>query len=121
MITLTTAPEIFSVLGGSTKVAYEKMVLSPFSLDPVNQSISGTVRLTSKLSTDMPAITGSFRISVLASELVVEVQQLDFYRRIVLDGAQKNAVLTIIANAQNAIEAGLVSLGVVAGTQSGGA
>lgn len=121
MITLTTAPQIFNVLGGSTKTSYEKMVLSPFSLDPVNQSISGTVRITSTTATDMPAITGTFRIIVPASEIVIEVQQLSFYRRIVLDGAQKSAVLAIIANAQNAIEAGLVSLGVVAGAQAGGA
>jgi hypothetical protein len=50
----------------------------------------------------------------------VEVAQLDFYRQVQLNVGQVNSVNTIITNAQNALEAGLVSLGVIAGAQTTG-
>jgi hypothetical protein len=120
MIALATPPQINSVLGGNVPVGYDKLVLSPFTLDPVAQSISGTLRLTSTSAPQMQPVTGWLSINVPTSELVLEVKQLDFYRRIVLSAAQNNSVLSIIANAQNALESGLVSLGVVNGTQSSG-
>lgn len=120
MITLTTPPQINSILGGDAPVGYNKLVISPITLDPVGTAIQGTLKLTSTASPDMTTITGSLRINLATSELIVEVQQLDFYRRVVLTAGQKTSVQTIINNAQNAVEAGLVSLGVIAGTQSAG-
>lgn len=120
MITLTTAHQINSVLGGSAPIAYNKLVISPFQLDPVNSAVNGTLRLTSTSNPDMQAITGSLTINTASGVLVIQVEQLDFYRRIVLTTGQRTTVNNIIANAQNALEAGLVSLGVVAGTQAAG-
>jgi hypothetical protein len=121
MITLTTPAQINSVLGGNAPISYNKLVLSPFTLNPVAQSIDGSLRLTSTASPNMQAITGSLSISIPTSRLQIEVPQLDFYRTIVLTSGDNTAVLGIIQNAQNALEAGLVSLGAVAGTQSAGA
>jgi hypothetical protein len=82
--------------------------------------VRGTIRLTSTASQAMQAITGTLQISIPAGLLTVEVGQLDFYRQIQMNVGQINAVNAIISNAQNALESGLVSLGVIAGTQTGG-
>jgi hypothetical protein len=123
MITLTSPPSVNSVLGGSAPITYPKLVLSPFTLDPFNlaQGVQSTVRLTSPANSTQQAITGSLVINASTGVLRIEVPQLDFYRQVQLSGAQLTSVNTIITNAQNALEAGLVSLGIVAGTQSSGA
>jgi hypothetical protein len=121
MITLTTPPQVNSVLGGSAPIPYNHLVLSPFSLDPKTLLITGTISLTSTGNPSMQPITGTLRINNSTGVLTVEVPQLDFYRQVQLSGPQIASVNTIIANAQNAIESGLVSLGVIAGVQSTGA
>src|SRR5688572_7241082 len=98
MITLTTPAQINSVLGGNAPVGYDKLVLSPFTMDPVQGTVHGTLRLTSNASPDMQAITGT--LSIVGSTLIVEVAQLDFYRRITLSAGQRTSVTGIIANAQ---------------------
>ena len=99
MITLTTPPQINSVLGGNTAVSYDKMVIGPFSLDPITSLINGTVRLTSTANPQMQPIRGTLIISVPQGVLTIEVVQLDFARQIQLNAGQINAVNTIIANA----------------------
>lgn len=121
MITLTTPHEINSVLGGSVPVAYGKLVISPFTMDAVQQTVRGTLRLTSTTSPTMQAITGTLQVAVQGSELIIEVPQLDFYRRISLSGAQNTAILNQIEAAQAQLENGLITLGVVAGVRSTGA
>lgn len=121
MITLTTPAQINSVLGGNAPVAYDKLVTTPLSFDPVNQAITGQLRLTSTANATMQPITGTLRISVPNAELIIEVAQLDFYRRIVLSSPQNDAVLAIIETAQKGVEDGLVSLGVIQGVRSAGA
>lgn len=120
MITLTTPSQINTVLGGSALVAYDKVVISPFTMDPVNQTITATVRLTSTSVPTMQAVLGTLRIVVGGSELVIEVPQLDFIRRVALSGAQNTAVINQIEAAQAQLENGLISLGVIAGTRSVG-
>lgn len=121
MITLTTPAQINSVLGGNAPVGYNHLVLAPFTMDPLTLLVTGTLQLTSTTNPEMQAITGSLRINASSGELVVQVAQLDFYRRIQLSAGQITSVRNIISNAQNALESGLVSLGVIAGTQSTGA
>lgn len=120
MITLTTPHEINSVLGGNAPVAYNKLVLGPFTMDGVTQTIRGTLRLTSTASPSMQPIVGSLSISVPSAEVTVEVAQLDFYRRIVTSSGQNTAILNQIEAAQAQLENGLISLGVIAGTRSAG-
>lgn len=120
MITLTTPTQINSVLGGDAPVAYNKLVLGPFTMDGVSQTVVGTLRLTSTGSPGMQAILGSLRINVPASELIIEVPQLDFYRRLVLTGPQNTSVLGQIEAAQAQLENGLISLAVVQGVRTAG-
>ena len=120
MITLTTAPQINSVLGGNAPVDYNKLVLGPFTLDPVTSTVSGTIRLTSTSVPAMQAIKGTLTITIAQGLLKIEVAQLDFYRQIQLNVNQINAVNAIIADAQNSLESGLISLGVIAGVQTAG-
>jgi hypothetical protein len=120
MITLTTPPQINSVLGGDVPVAYNKMVLSPFTFDPVAGTVSGTIRLSSTASPAMQVITGQLIINIAQNVLTIGVGQLDFYRQIQLNVGQVNSINTIVTNAQNGLEAGLVTLGVIAGVQSTG-
>lgn len=120
MITLTTPPSINSVLGGNTPVGYNRLVLAPFTMDPVTLLISGAIKLTSTASPTMQPILGRLNINASTGILEVDVAQLDFYRKIQLSAAQITSVTTIITNAQNGLESGLVSLGIIAGTQSTG-
>lgn len=120
MITLTVASVINSVLGGNAPVGYDKFVLSPITIDPTVLSIGAQVKITSTASPDMPALEGSLVIKSATSTLEIAVDRLDFFRRVTLSGAQKTAVSDIIKNAQNSIEAGLISLGVVAGVHAAG-
>jgi hypothetical protein len=121
MITLTTPRAVNTVLGGATTVNYDKLVLGPFTMDPVNQTITGAVRLTSTANPNMQPIIGTFRVSVPASEFVIEVPQLDFLRRVVTNSGQNTAILNQIEAAQAQIENGVISLGVIDGTRSAGA
>ena len=122
MITLTTPAIVNSVLGGSVPVNYDKFALTSLTHDPVNMRISCFIAMTSTASPDMQAITGSMTVSATGSQGVLEfeVRQLDFYRRVRLTAEQAPAVLTMILNAQTAVETGLIGLGIVVGTQTEG-
>lgn len=105
----------------SSPVAYNKLVVGPFSLDPIAMTITGQLRLTSTGSPDMQPIAGTLTATNATAKLEIAVPQLDFYRRVTLTGPQNTAVQNIIRNAQDALESGLISLGVISGTQSLGA
>lgn len=117
MITLNIAPTIKSILGGSSTVSYNKVVLSTISYDVSNAQITAQVKLTSTADTSMQAIFGTLKINAATAMLTIEVEQLDFRRQLALTGPQNIAVQALITNAQNALENGLISIGVVAGTQ----
>lgn len=121
MITLTTAPSINSILGGSAPIAYNKLVIGPFTMDPVNQTITGSLRLTSTLNATMQPIVGTLTISVPTATVKVEVAQLDFYRQITTTSPQNTSILGWIEAAQAQIENGLIAVAVIAGTRSAGA
>jgi hypothetical protein len=121
MITLNTPPQINSVLGGSAPVGYDKLVISQFTFISATQEVAGNLTLTSTAQPEMSAIAGTLRIIVATARLEVSVPQLDFFRRVALTGPQNTAVQNIVRDAQNALESGLISLGVISGTQQTGA
>ena len=121
MITLTNPKAINVVLGGTAMVDYDKFVLSSITHNPVAMIINAAIRITSTTDPNMQAISGSLSINTASAVLTIEVPQLDFYRQISLTGPQNNAVQTIIRDAQNDLENGLISVGVVDGTQAPGA
>lgn len=121
MITLNAPPAVTSVLGGTGTVSYDKFVLESINYNTVNMVVQAQVRITSTANPDMQAITGQLTITVGTGKLEIQVNQLDFYRRISMTGPQSTYVTDQIRATQNALEAGLVSLGVIAGTQATGA
>lgn len=121
MIALTTPHAVNSVLGGDTPINYDHVVLSPITFNPIARTVTATVRLTSTVSPNMDVVTGSLTVDLGPGILVFKVEQLDILRRMQLSGAQITAVQNILNSAQNQIESGLISVGVVAGTQSTGA
>jgi len=120
MITLNTPPAVTSVLGGTDTVSYDKFVLSSITYDPVNQTVNAQVRITSTAQQDMQPITGSMSVNRATGKLEIAVQQLDFYRRVALSGAQSTALEDHIRSTQHTLENSLITLGMVAGTQSAG-
>ena len=120
-ITLTSPAQINSVLGGNVPVSYDKLVISRLNFDPVLMTVKGGLSLTSTAAPEMQEITGSLTILTASARLEISVEQLDFYRRVALSGPQNAAVMTIIRDAQDALEGGLISLGVIDGTQASGA
>jgi hypothetical protein len=119
-ITLTTPSQINTVLGGNTLVSYDHVVLSPINFSPVDLIISATIRLTASVNPEMDVVTGNLRISLSQGTLLLTIEQLDIVRKMQLSAGQITAIQTIINNTQDALEAGLVSVGVVEGTQSTG-
>ena len=124
MIIITNPPTVTKKLGSVAPedlVACDKLVVSPVSLNVVDQTIAGTLRITSSTIPIVQPITGNLQVNVPAATLRIEIPQLDFYRTVTLDSASNTAVLKIISDAQDAIENGLVAMGLIAGTQSAGA
>ncbi len=121
MITLTAAFPVRSQLGSATTINYEKAVIGPFTMDPIGQTVSGTIRLTSTSAPTAEPIMGTFRASVPGAELIISVPQFNTTRRIVLTSPQTTSLLGQIQGAQNALEAGLITLTAIVGTQSTGA
>jgi hypothetical protein len=121
MITLTNAPLINSILGGVATVAYDKLILSAITHDPVTMTTNARIKITSTAEPTMQAVYGTLLINTATAVLTIEVQQLDFYRQITLTGPQNTTAQSFITNTQNALEDGLITLGVIDGTQAVGA
>ena len=121
MITLTNPKLVNSILGGTATVAYDKFVLDQIRyITTGSGTVTANVRITSTSQPNMQAIQGSLKIELATSLLTIEVAQLDFFRQITLTAGQVSSISALIIDAQNALENGLVTVGVVAGTQSTG-
>lgn len=121
MIIITDVKQVNSILGNdAAQVAYNRIVLSPITFDPKALTISAVVRVTSVASPDMQEILGRLDINASTGKLLVEIPTLDFYRRITLSPGQITTVTGWLTTTQNTIEAGLISVAVMAGVQSAG-
>jgi hypothetical protein len=119
-ITLTSPPAVKSVLGGAGTVAYDKFVLASITYDTVEMSVMATMRITSTASPDMQPIMGRLYVTLANAKLEIQVDQLDYYRRLTLTGPQSTSLQNQIRAAQDSLESGLVTLGLIAGTQAQG-
>ena len=119
-ITLTTPPSLNNILGGNNLVEYDHVVLSPLTFSPTDLTVAGTVRLTSSVNTDADVVTGTVTINASTGTVTFIIANLDIHHKTTLSAAQITAVTGYISSAQDSIEAGLVTIGVVAGTQSTG-
>ena len=121
MITLTTPAKVNSVLGGNALINYDKFVLASISYDTVNKVTSAQIAISSSANTEMQSVTGTLTINSVTARLTISVPQLGFYRQVVLTGPQNTFVVdNVIRATQNALEGGLVTLGVIAGVQNTG-
>lgn len=120
MITLTTPRSVNTVLGGSSTVSYDKFVITSINYDVVNKITNAAIVISSSTDATQTGIPGTLRIDNGAAVLEIQVSQLDFFRRVTLTGPQNTSATALITNAQNALESGLITIGVIAGVQSAG-
>ena len=121
MITLTNAKLVNSILGGTATVSYDKLVLDQIRyITSGSKTITANVRITSSTEVNMQPITGSLKIELGLSQLTIEVGQLDFYRQVSLSAGQVTTIAALVTDSQNALENGLISVGVIDGTQTTG-
>ena len=121
MITLTpNPPQVTTVLGAAGKVVYDKLVLTQIVYDTKRGTINGLLEVTAPLSLDSPAIPGRWTIGIGGQVLEVDIERLNYFQRVKLDAGAQAVVASYIANAQNAIEQGMLALGALAGTQKSG-
>jgi hypothetical protein len=122
MITLTTPPTIATQLGATSSSSYTKMRIMDITADPVAQSISAAIQLIDTANTNLPMLIGSLSIMTQGNSPSVEiaVPALNLSNVVPLTSAEQTTVQGWITALQNNIEAGLVSLALIAGAQSGG-
>lgn len=121
MITLTTPKAIVVVLGGSTAVQYNKLVIAPFTMDGIRQTITGACVITATASPGATPLTGTVTIDIPGgNKLVLKVPDMDITNTLTLTSPQATAVIAAIETAQAALENGLITIGAVAGVRSAG-
>lgn len=120
MITLSTPIQVDSTLGGASTISYNQAEVVQIYADPLAQTITGTVRLKSSSNAAAPIIIGS--LSILTNNTVgtISIPNLNINIPVSLTNAEQTTVQGWITTLQNSIESGLISLGVVSGTQATG-
>jgi hypothetical protein len=120
MITLTTVPQVQSVLGGNTPVGYDKLVVGTVTHDIIGKVITAQLRLTSTSNSQMEPLPGTLVIRHGTSEALLTIDHPAFRRRLLLSSPQVTAVQTNLDDTQADLENAMISLGIVAGTRSAG-
>ena len=120
MITLTNPTLINSILGGTATVAFDVLRLSQITHTTEPEKVNAVVEITSTADPGMSALRGTLTIDSVSGALAIEVPQLDFRRQITITEAQKNFMAGLVNDAQDALEAGLITVNVVDGVQASG-
>jgi hypothetical protein len=122
MITLTTPPTIATQLGAVSSASYAKLRIMEILADPVTQAVTASIQLIDTGNANLPMLTGSLTIVTQGNSPMVSISvpALNLSSDQPLTAAQQTTVQGWITALQNNIEAGLVSLGLIAGTQSTG-
>jgi hypothetical protein len=122
MITLTTPPTIATLLGSNSPASYGKLRIMDIFSDPVTQAITATIQLIDTANTNLPILTGSLTVVTQGNSPIVSVAvpALNLSNVVALTSAQQTTVQGWITTLQNSLEAGLISLGLIAGTQATG-
>ena len=121
MITLTNPIQVTTVLGSTGKTSYDRLDLTTINYDVVNKNLSGQCVLLASGSPQAQTIQGNYNVPTTGSAiLTVTIPTLPFYASIALTSPQQAVVQGWVTAAQNTVEAGLVSIGVVAGAQTPG-
>jgi hypothetical protein len=121
LISLTTPIAVKSVLGGSATVNYDKVVIDHISYSPTQQTIGAAITLSASADPGQTPLLGNLLIVAQGQGYIdVQIPDLPFHRRIALTAGQQTTVQGWISAAQNQVELGTISVGVMAGTQSAG-
>jgi hypothetical protein len=122
MITLTTPKVVNTVLGGSTTVNYDKVVITNLTYDILLKRINGQIKLVCTADSSQTPILGTIQIYPNANPQIAQVDfpSLPFTRTVGLNAGQITSVLGWFDTVQAQVESGLVSVGIIAGTQSTG-
>lgn len=121
MITLTTPITITGTLGGNTNVIYNRAVVTKITYDVIAQTLTATVRLTASATASAKAILGQVTAIVPTSRIQFDMDKIALAPRDNgLTAGEATSVATLITNAQNAVENGLISLTLAAGVQANG-
>jgi len=122
MITLTTSINVPSELGSAATTAYNKLRIVSITADPNTLAINALVQLLVSANAAAPIISGNLSIITTGPTPTVSIQipSLNFYSGFALSGASLTAVQGWINTLQNNVESGLISISMVAGTQSTG-
>ena len=122
MITLTTPPTIATQLGATSSSSYTKLRIMDILADPVTQAITASIQLIDTANANLPMLTGSLTIITQGNSPMVSISvpALNLSSDVPLTSGAQTTVQGWITALQNNIEAGLVSLALIAGTQSGG-
>ena len=121
MITLTNPIAVTTILGSAGKTNYDRLDLLSINYDVANKNLQGQCALIASGSPQATPIPGAFNIPTTGSAiLTLSIPTLPFYASLALTSGQQAAVQGWITAAQNQVEAGLVSVAVVTGTQSPG-
>jgi hypothetical protein len=121
VITLTNPIPVVLALGGNTNALYNITVLAPLTADVVRQTCAGTVRITSSANPEMQPVLGSLVIDTNAATVQLRIDKFDYDRTITLNASGITYVRNAMATFQQALETGLVNIGMVTGVASAGA
>lgn len=121
MITLTTPIAVPNSLGGTSATNYDRMDILQILADPQASNISAKVKLYSSANPTQPEVDGQLTIAAQGNlQLVIQVPYFRFYAAVTLTSSAAAAVNGWIQALQNNIEQGLITEGVVTGTQATG-
>ncbi len=121
MITLTNTIPVTTVLGSGSKAAYDRLDIVTIHYDVIGKSVTGQCQLVSSAIAQAAPIQGVYSIPTSGQAiLTVTIPTLPFYASVALTSPQQAVVQGWITSAQNTVEAGLISVAVVTGTQAPG-
>lgn len=121
MITLTNPIPVTTVLGSAGKTNYDRLDITSLTYDVINKNITGQCALLVSTNAAATPILGTFSIPTTGTAVLsLAIPTLPFYASLALTGPQQATVQGWIQTAQNTVEAGLVAVAVITGTQSTG-
>lgn len=121
MITLTTQIPVKTVLGAAGNTNYDRLNILTLLYDVVNKSISGQCQLMVSTNSAATPIIGSYNIPTSGQAiLTISIPNLPYFGSVALTSPQQAIVQGWVQSAQNTLEAGFVSVGVISGVQATG-
>jgi hypothetical protein len=121
MITLTNPIKVPNSIGGTTTLSYDILNIIGVVSDPVSQSISATVQITSSANANATPIKGSLSLITQGSPSgMLSIPNLGIYIAVAGIPAAVSTIQGWITTMQTNLESGLISVGAITGSQTPG-